>query len=257
MFQGGDATSSVTLAWIQELSSEYYLITSDAPGPPDWNDPHDADEYRPWVVDVLGDLGIDRAATVGIAHRGGVPLEPAVHAVDRIAAAAPVAPAGFGSGTPLSSALARIVVLSPAYRAVPRRGPFTRTLAPTFSDSMGSVDDVVTEAVGQPLRTGGLQAGFPGPDDSAPLGRVRRTDPGGPGRPGPVFPRGSNSLAGQANAAIARGVDQLGRRPSLPLDDWAGPRERSYSDVLACTVQSRGTKLRDDIVVVHDRIATG
>jgi pimeloyl-ACP methyl ester carboxylesterase len=163
VFQGGNVTNPVTLAWVQELSSEYYLIAPDTPGQPGWSDPHEPDEYGPSVVDVLDGLGIDRAAMVGISHGGGVLLEAAVHAPDRIAAAVLVAPAGFG--TLLSPALARIVALSLVYRAVPRRGLLTRALAPMFSDSMGSVDDVVIETVGQALRTGDLQAAFPGPDD--------------------------------------------------------------------------------------------
>jgi pimeloyl-ACP methyl ester carboxylesterase len=100
---------------------------------------------------------------VGISHGGGVLLEAAVDAPDRITGAVLVAPAGFG--TPLSPALARIVALSLAYQVVPRRGLLTRALAPMFSDSMKSVDDVVIETVGQALRTGDLQAAFPGPDD--------------------------------------------------------------------------------------------
>ncbi|QSG13528.1 Dipeptidyl aminopeptidase/acylaminoacyl-peptidase (plasmid) [Halapricum desulfuricans] len=167
VFQGGNVTNPVTLAWVQELASEYYLIAPDTPRQPGWSDPHEPDEYGPWVVDVLDGLGIDRAAMAGISHGGGILLEAAVHAPDRIAAAVLVAPAGFG--TSLSSALARIVVLSLAYRVVPRRGLLTRALAPMFSDPIETVDDVVIETVGQALRTGDLQASFPGPDGLADL----------------------------------------------------------------------------------------
>lgn len=167
VFQGGNVTNPVTLAWVQELASEYYLIAPDTPGQPGWSDPNEPDEYGPWVVDVLDGLGIDRAAMVGVSHGGGILLEAAVHTPDRITAAVLVAPAGFG--TPLSWALARIVVLSLAYRVVPRRGLLTRALTPMFSDPIETVDDVVIETVGQALRTGDLQASFPGPDDSADL----------------------------------------------------------------------------------------
>lgn len=167
VFQGGNVTNPVTLAWVQELASEYYLIAPDTPGQPGWSDPHEPDEYGPWVIDVLDGLEIDRAAMVGISHGGGVLLEAAVHAPDRIAAAVLVAPAGFG--TPLSWALSRIVILSLAYRVVPRRGLLTRALAPMFSDPIDTVDTVVIETVGQALRTGDLQASFPGPDDPADL----------------------------------------------------------------------------------------
>jgi len=167
VFQGGNVTNPVTLAWVQELSSEYYLIAPDTPGQPGWSDQHEPEKYGPWVVDVLDGLGIDRAAMVGVSHGGGILLEAAVHAPNRITAAVLVAPAGFG--TPLSLALARIVVLSLAYRVVPRRGLLSRALAPMFSDPIETVDNVVIETVGQALRTGDLQASFPGPDDPADL----------------------------------------------------------------------------------------
>ena len=143
VLQGGNVTNPVTLAWVQGLADGYYLIAPDTPGQPGWSDPHEPDEYGPWVVDVLDGLGTDRAAMVGISHGGGVLLEAAAHAPDRITGAVLVVPAGFG--TPLSPALARIVVLSLAYRAVPRRGLLTRALAPMFSDSRGPVEAVVSE----------------------------------------------------------------------------------------------------------------
>jgi pimeloyl-ACP methyl ester carboxylesterase len=167
VFQGGNVTNPVTLAWVQGLADEYYLIAPDTPGQPGWSDPNEPDKYGPWVVDVLDGLGIDRAAMVGISHGGGILLEAAVHAPDRITGAVLVAPAGFG--TPLSPALARIVVLSLAYRAAPRRGLLTRALAPMFSDSIETVDDILIETVGQALRTEDLQAAFPGPDDLGAL----------------------------------------------------------------------------------------
>jgi hypothetical protein len=108
-----------------------------------------------------------RDGTPAIPLRGDVLSEAAVHAVDRIAAVALVAPAGFD--TPLPSALARIVGLSLACRVVLQRGLVTRALAPIFSDSTNSVDDIVIETAGQALRTGHLQAAFPGPDDLAAL----------------------------------------------------------------------------------------
>lgn len=162
VFQGGNVTNPVTLAWVQGLADEYYLIAPDTPGQPGWSDPHEPDVYGPWVVDVLDSLGINRATMSGISHGGGILLEAAVHVPNRIAAAVLVAPAGFG--TPFSFDLARIVILSLAYRAVPRRGLLTHALAPMFSDSMGAVDDVVIATVGQVLRTGDLRAAFPGPD---------------------------------------------------------------------------------------------
>ncbi|NLV06191.1 alpha/beta fold hydrolase [Haloarcula rubripromontorii] len=167
VFQGGNVTNPVTLAWVQGLADEYYLIAPDTPGQPGLSDPHEPDEYGPWVVDVLNGLDVGQTAMIGISHGGGILLEAAVHAPNRITAAVLVAPAGFG--TPFSPALVRIVILSLLYRALPWRGLLARALAPMFSDPIATVDDVVMETVGQALRTGDLQAAFPGPDDLAAL----------------------------------------------------------------------------------------
>lgn len=167
VFQGGNVTNPVTLAWVQGLADEYYLIALDTPGQPGLSDPQEPDEYGPWVVDVLDGLDIGQAAMIGISHGGGILLEAVAYAPNRIAAAVLVAPAGFG--TPVSPALVRIVVLSLVYRAVPRRGLLVRALAPLCSDSIATVDDIVMATVGQALRTGDLRAAFPGPDDLASL----------------------------------------------------------------------------------------
>lgn len=167
VFQGGNVTNPVTVAWFQGLADEYYLVAPDTPGQPGKNALPEPDEYGPWAVDVLDGLGIDRAAMVGASHGGGVLLEVAAHAPERIAAAVLVAPAGFG--TQPSLALARIIVPSLVYRLVPRQNLLLRALAPMFTDPIETVDDVVIETIGKALRTGDLQAAFPGPDDPREL----------------------------------------------------------------------------------------
>jgi pimeloyl-ACP methyl ester carboxylesterase len=163
VFQGGNVTSPVTLAWVQALADDYYLVAPDTPGQPGKSTSPEPAEFGPWFVDVLNGLGIDRAAMLGISHGGGVLLEAAVYAPERIEAAVLVAPAGFGS--PLSLALARIVVPSLAYRLVPRRKLLSWALTPMFTQPLRRVEDVTVRTIGQALRTGDLRAGFPGPDD--------------------------------------------------------------------------------------------
>ncbi len=163
ILQGGNVTNPVTLAWFQGLADDYYLVAPDTPGQPGKSAPDDPDAYGPWVVDVVDGLEIDRAAVVGASHGGGALLEAAAHAPDRIAAAALVAPAGFG--TPVSFALARIVVPSLGYRVVGHSGLLTRALAPMFTAPVADVEAVTVETIGRALRTGDLSAEFPGPGD--------------------------------------------------------------------------------------------
>ena len=168
VFQGGNVTAPVTLAWVRELADVYYLVAPDTPGQPGKDALTEPAEFGPWVVDVLDGLDIDRSAMIGISHGGGVLLEAAVHAPERIEAAVLVAPAGFGS--PLSPALARIVLPSLAYRFLPRRRTLDWALTPMFTQPLRRVEDVTVRTIGQALRTSDLAAAFPGPDD---LGRLR------------------------------------------------------------------------------------
>ena len=160
--QGGNVTNPVTLSWVQGLADEYRLIAPDTPGEPGKSAAVAPEEYGPWVVDLLDALGLDAVAAVGPSHGAGVLLEAAIEAPERVAAAVLVVPAGFG--TPLSPALARVVLPSLAYRLHPSGWLLRRALAPMFTEPMGAVEDVVLETVGLALRTGDLGAEFPGPD---------------------------------------------------------------------------------------------
>jgi pimeloyl-ACP methyl ester carboxylesterase len=162
VLQGGNVTNPVTLSWVQGLADEYRLIAPDTPGEPGKSTAAAPEKYGPWVVDTLDGLGLDTVAMIGPSHGAGVLLEAAVEAPERIAAAVLVVPAGFG--TPLSPALARVVLPALAYRLHPRGWLLRRALAPMFTDPMNAVEDVVLETVGLALRTGDPKAEFPGPE---------------------------------------------------------------------------------------------
>lgn len=162
VLQGGNVTNPVTLSWVQGLAESYHLVAPDTPGQPGRFATEAPTEYGPWVLDVLDGLGLGDVAAVGLSHGAGVLLEAAAGAPDRIGAAVLVVPAGFG--TSLSPALARIVLPSLAYRLHPEGWLLHRALAPMFTEGVDAVEEVVLETVGRALRTGDLEAGFPGPD---------------------------------------------------------------------------------------------
>jgi len=167
VFQGGNVTNPITLSWFQGLADDYRLLAPDTVGEPGKSAPERPDDYGPWVVDVLDSLDIDTAPMLGPSHGAGVVLEAAVHAPDRVVAGGLVVPAGFG--TPVSLALARVVVPSLVYRVVSSRWLLDRALAAMFSQSVDAVDDVVVETIARALRTSDLEAEFPGPDEPADL----------------------------------------------------------------------------------------
>ena len=186
LFQGSTLTNPVTLSWIQALADEYCLLAPDTPGQPGKSAADPPAEYAAWVLDVLDGLDLDRPATVGISHGGGLVLEAAVRAPDRIGPAALVVPSGFG--TPLSPNLARVVGPSLGYQLFGGRAMLTGALAPLFTQSVRNVNPVVVDTIGKALRAGALPAEFPGPD-----GRDALADFDAPalvitGERDPVFP---------------------------------------------------------------------
>jgi pimeloyl-ACP methyl ester carboxylesterase len=167
LFQGGNVTNPITLAWIQDLADEYYLVAPDTPGEPGKSDGGAPNAYGPWVADVADAFEFEAVPLVGISHGAGVVLETAAYAPHRISEAVLVVPAGFG--TPLALGLARVVLPALGYRLVPNRRLLRWALAGLFTDPLDAVPDVVVETVGLALRTSDLAAEFPGPDDATAL----------------------------------------------------------------------------------------
>jgi pimeloyl-ACP methyl ester carboxylesterase len=99
---------------------------------------------------------------VGLSHGAGGVLEAAAYAPERVAAAALVVPAGFGTAPSLS--LVRVVVPSLAHRLTGSRWLLDRALAGLFTEAPGDVPAVSRDTIGLALRTGDLGARFPGPE---------------------------------------------------------------------------------------------
>ncbi|WP_267643953.1 alpha/beta fold hydrolase [Haloarchaeobius amylolyticus] len=167
VFQGGNVTNPVTLAWVEALADEYHLVAPDTPGEPGLVETAHPPAFGPWVADVLDEMGIDSASMVGLSHGAGVLLEAAANVPGRIDAAALVVPAGFGVSFTVD--LLRIVTLSLAYRVAPSERLLAAALAPLFTDAVGSLPPVVRETVGTALRTADTKTGFPGPDSPSEL----------------------------------------------------------------------------------------
>ncbi|MDS0282656.1 alpha/beta fold hydrolase [Haloarcula onubensis] len=208
VLQGGNVTAPVTLAWVQRLADEYRLLAPETPGEPARTRTEPPASYGRWVTDVFDGLCIDRAPAVGISHGGGVLLEAAAHAPDRIAAAALVVPAGFGVSPSLS--LARVVGLSLLYRLRPSERVLDAALSPLFTESVDGVAPVVRETVATALRTADLRAEFPGPEGPQALARFDApTLVAGAGRD-PFFPaawlheRAGEYLPGATHRTLAR-----------------------------------------------------
>lgn len=242
VLEGGNVTTPVTLSWVQGLAEEYRLVAPDTPGEPGKSPADTPREYGPWVVDVLDALGLEAVAALGASHGAGVLLEAAARAPERVAAAVLVVPAGFG--TPLSPALARVVLPSLAYRLYPREWLLRRALAPVFTDPVERVEGVVLETVGLALRTGDLDAGFPGPSGPGALSEFEAPtlvvaaadDPFFPGErtlaraeawlPSPVEPI---VLEGERHFLSARGRRTVTERARSFLSTRYGP-DRSRRD---------------------------
>jgi pimeloyl-ACP methyl ester carboxylesterase len=162
LLQGANVTNPVTLSWFQSLADEYHVLAPDTPGEPAERETAPPADYGVWVASLLDGLGLERVPVVGVSHGGGVLLETAATAPERLSAAAFVVPAGFGVSP--STTLARVVGLSLAYRVLPHERLLEAALAPLFTTPVADLPPVVRETVALALRTADVKTGFPGPD---------------------------------------------------------------------------------------------
>jgi len=167
IFQGGNVTTPITLAWFQALAEEYYLVAPDTPGQPGKSAGKQPSRYGSWVSDVLDGLGIDRAAMIGSSHGGGVLLATATQCPERITAAALVVPGGFNTTPSLDISK----TLSPTlmYQMMPQRWLLRQAIAPIFTQQPKDIDPVVLDTIGWVLRNETLTATCPGPRDLSGL----------------------------------------------------------------------------------------
>lgn len=89
--------------------------------------------YAKWLADVLDGLGLERAAFAGISFGGGILLDLAAYAPERIAGAVLIVPAGIANA---SSPQLLLHLFAPwsLYRFIPSRNRLIRVLRPLMNE---------------------------------------------------------------------------------------------------------------------------
>lgn len=231
VFQGGNATNPMTLAWYAGLADNYRLIAPDTIGQPGHSaetrvDPR-GDGYGEWVVDLLDGLGIDSAPMIGTSYGAGIVLRTAAFAPDRIGRAALVVPAGFGTG-PLSG-MTGVGVPAMLYRILGSERVLDRVLRAIATEA--DPDPVVRDTIAASLRYVDLEREFPEADAdelegfTAPVALVAAADD-------PFFP---------ADAIVPRARDRI---PELVTTEvLAGEKH-----LLSAAAQTRTTAVIRDFL---------
>ncbi|ESP88840.1 alpha/beta fold hydrolase [Candidatus Halobonum tyrrellensis] len=162
LFHGGNVTNPLTLAWYAGLADDYRLVAPDTPGHPGKSAPTRLDPrgdgYGEWVADLLDAFGVDAAPVVGTSYGAGVALRTAAVAPERVARAALVVPAGFGTGPLLP--LVGVGLPAVCYRLTAHDWFLDRTLAALATDP----DPLVRATVGASLRHARPDRTVPGAD---------------------------------------------------------------------------------------------
>lgn len=214
VFQGGNATNPMTLAWYAGLADDYRLIAPDTIGQPGHSaetrvDPQ-GDGYGEWVVDLLDGLGIEAAPMIGTSYGAGIVLRTAAIAPDRIDRAALVVPAGFGTG-PLSG-MTGVGIPAMLYRFLGSERVLDRVLSAIATEF--DPDPVVRDTVAASLRYFDLEREFPEADGdelegfTGPVALVAAADdPFFPAEA--IVPRARDRVPGLATTEILPGEKHL------------------------------------------------
>ena len=135
--QGGNFPNPATLHWFAPLMARFRVYAPDLPGAPGYSAPHHLDsrkgELQEWARDVIDALGLERVPHLGVSFGGGIILELASVALERIARMALIAPAGLIK-PPILPLIAQLAVPMLRYRLRPTRANLTAAVAPLHSD---------------------------------------------------------------------------------------------------------------------------
>jgi pimeloyl-ACP methyl ester carboxylesterase len=156
------------LEWFHSLARDYRLYAPDPIGQPGRSAqtrvPPGDHNYGKWMVDVLNGLGLERLPFIGVSFGGGILLDTASYAPERISRAVLIAPAG----------LTRVPFLGPAFKLfIPcllyRYFPSRKRLLGTVRPLVGQADDYSLQVFDATLRHVKLNMSPPGPFDKAAL----------------------------------------------------------------------------------------
>lgn len=156
------------LEWFQPLARDYRLYAPDPIGQPGRSAqtrvPPGDHNYGKWMVDVLDGLGLERLPFIGVSFGGGILLETASHAPERISRAALVAPAGL-TRVPFFGTAIKFFIPCLLYRCFPSRKRLIGTVQPVA----GKTDDFSLQVFDATLRHVKLNLAPPGPFDKNTL----------------------------------------------------------------------------------------
>ena len=135
--QGGNFPNPATLHWFAALMDRFRVYAPDLPGAPGYSAPHHLDgrkgERHEWARDMLDALELDRVPHLGVSFGGGIILELASVAPERIDRMALIAPAGLLKPA-IWALIAQLAVPMLRYRLRPTRANLTAAVAPLHSD---------------------------------------------------------------------------------------------------------------------------
>jgi pimeloyl-ACP methyl ester carboxylesterase len=156
------------LEWFLPLTRDYRLYAPDPIGQPGRSAqirvPPGDHNYGKWMVDVLNGLGLQQLPFIGVSFGGGILLDTASYAPERISRAALMAPAGL---TPVPFLHTAITFFIPCllYRYFPSRERLIGTVRPLT----GNTDDYSLQVFDATLRHLKLNVAPPGPFDKETL----------------------------------------------------------------------------------------
>jgi pimeloyl-ACP methyl ester carboxylesterase len=152
------------LEWFRPLSQDYRLYAPDPIGLPGRSvqtrvPPWDHN-YGKWMVDVLNGLGLERLPFIGVSFGGGILLDTASYAPERISQAALMVPAGL-TRVPFLNTAIKFFIPCLMYRYFPSRKRLLGTVQPL----VGEPDDYSLQVFDATLRHVKLTVAPPGPFD--------------------------------------------------------------------------------------------
>ena len=132
-FHGGNSLNPFDLKKFAPMANEYRIYAPDTIGHPGKSaeyrlSPKD-NSYGEWAIDVLDGLELKKVAFVGPSFGGGILLQIASFAPERISAAAFIVPSGFANGSGISI-MRKLVIPLMKYRLSPTRKNFEKTILP-------------------------------------------------------------------------------------------------------------------------------